>query len=298
LQQQAAAAADSALAAAAVAAAAAAAAAAATSVAADSSFSSDTSHAMKPYIWNNRLGPSRSRLEGEVEEGRWHYGWFLPWTPGGTMDDFIYGRHRGRETKGSCLGPAWTCWHMQTKNSGIENLQNNINHGNVLLHGIMLVKEKCLQLEDKVKALGTCNLMQMKKTSVLKLTKQQHESWQHMSCRLPQACTFGLVCPCLCQYLIQKLFMNASFNRKIHAGTRKRKNEIKVHNSIILEWKLWSFCRFRVENRQCNHKIVVQTSNQQVLSLGKNLLPGQAATYFWEYFYLMATMECWELKSS
>ena len=29
-----------------------------------------------------------------------------------------------------------------------------------------------------------------------------------MSCTLPQACTFGLVHPCLCQYLIQKLFMN------------------------------------------------------------------------------------------
>ncbi len=56
---------------------------------------------------------------------------------------------------------------MQTENSGIENLQNNnINHGNVLLHGIM---EKCLQLENKVNALGTCNLMQVKKISVLKI---------------------------------------------------------------------------------------------------------------------------------
>jgi hypothetical protein len=60
------------------------------------------------------------------------------------MDDFIHGRHRGRETKGSRLGPARTCWHMQTENSGIENLQNNnINHGYVLLHGIMLLF--CLQ---------------------------------------------------------------------------------------------------------------------------------------------------------
>jgi hypothetical protein len=41
-----------------------------------------------------------------------------------------------------------------------------------------VVKEKSLQLEGKVKALGTCNLMQMKKISVLKLTKQLHESWQ------------------------------------------------------------------------------------------------------------------------
>jgi hypothetical protein len=52
------------------------------------------------------------------------------------MYDFIHGRHGGRETKGSssCLGPARTCWHMQTENSGIENLQNNnINHDNVCL---------------------------------------------------------------------------------------------------------------------------------------------------------------------
>jgi hypothetical protein len=34
---------------------------------------------------------------------------------------------------------------------------------------------------------------------------------------------------------------------------------------------------------------VVRTSNQQVSSLWKkNWLPGPAATYFWEYFYLMA----------
>ena len=53
-----------------------------------------------------------------------------------------------------------------------------------------------------------------------------------MSCTLPQACTFGLVHPCLCQYLIQKLFMN---DRKNHAGTRKTKLGIKIHGSIILE---------------------------------------------------------------
>jgi hypothetical protein len=28
--------------------------------------------------------------------GRWYYGWFLPWTPGGTMNDYIHGRHGGR----------------------------------------------------------------------------------------------------------------------------------------------------------------------------------------------------------
>ena len=53
-----------------------------------------------------------------------------------------------------------------------------------------------------------------------------------MSCTLPQACTYGLVHPCLCQYLIQKLFMN---DIKNHAGTRKTKFGIKFHNSIILE---------------------------------------------------------------
>jgi hypothetical protein len=78
------------------------------------------------------------------------------------------------ETKGSssCLGPARTCWHMQTENSGIKNLQNNnINHNDVLLHGIML-----LFCREGKMPLGTCNLMQIKKISVLKLTKQPHES--------------------------------------------------------------------------------------------------------------------------
>jgi hypothetical protein len=90
------------------------------------------------------------------------------------MDDFIHGRHGERETKGSscCLGPARTCWHMQTENSGIENLQNNdINHDDVLLRGIIL-----LFCREGNMPLGACNLMQMKKISVLKLTKQQHQS--------------------------------------------------------------------------------------------------------------------------
>jgi hypothetical protein len=61
---------------------------------------------------------------------------------------------------------------MQTENSGIENLQkNNINHGDVLLHEIIL-----LFCREGKMPLGTCNLMQMKKISVLKLTKQKHES--------------------------------------------------------------------------------------------------------------------------
>jgi hypothetical protein len=81
----------------------------------------------------------------------------------GTIDDFIHGRqgalwmtssmdsHRGRETKGFCLGPTRTCWHMQTENSGIEILQNNnINHGCFMESCCCFVmKEKCLQLEAK-----------------------------------------------------------------------------------------------------------------------------------------------------
>jgi hypothetical protein len=34
-------------------------------------------------------------------QGRWHYGGLHPWTPGVTMDDFIHGHHRERETKWS-----------------------------------------------------------------------------------------------------------------------------------------------------------------------------------------------------
>jgi hypothetical protein len=138
------------------------------------------------------------------------------------MDDFIHGcqgalwmgRHRGRETKGSCLGPARTCWHMQTENSGNENLQNNhINHGDVLLHGIMLLfcrEGKMPSARRQSQSFGHMQFDANEKISVLKLTKKPHESLQCMSCTLPQACTFGLVSPCLCQYLIQKRFMNAS----------------------------------------------------------------------------------------
>jgi hypothetical protein len=83
------------------------------------------------------------------------------------MDDFIHGRHRGRETKGSSSCPARTCWHMQTENSGIENLlNNNINHGDVMHHGIIL-----LFCREGNMPLGACNLMQMKKISVLKIYK-------------------------------------------------------------------------------------------------------------------------------
>jgi hypothetical protein len=91
------------------------------------------------------------------------------------MDDFIHGRHEGKQ---KVLQVAWSSskllalWHMQTENSGIENLENNnINHGDVLLHGIMFLFCR----EGKMR-LGACNLMQMKKISVLKLTKQRHES--------------------------------------------------------------------------------------------------------------------------
>jgi hypothetical protein len=34
-------------------------------------------------------------------EGRWHYRWLHPWTPGGTMDDFIHGRHTGGRASGT-----------------------------------------------------------------------------------------------------------------------------------------------------------------------------------------------------
>jgi len=62
-----------------------------------------------------------------------------------------------------------------------------------------------------------------------------------MSCTLPQACTFGLVHPCLCQYLIQKLFMNASYNRKNHAGTRKTKLGINFITQSFLNESFEAF---------------------------------------------------------
>jgi hypothetical protein len=64
-----------------------------------------------------------------------------------------------------------------------------------------------------------------------------------MSCTLPQACTFGLVRPCLCQYLIKKLFMNASENKKNHAGTRKTKLRlgIKFHTQSFLNESFEAF---------------------------------------------------------
>ncbi len=78
------------------------------------------------------------------------------------------------------------------------------------------------------------------------------------------------------------VFVNAWFKNfswmlhkieKFHAWTREKKIEIKFHKSIILEWKLWSFCRlstrFGIKNRQWNHDVVVRTSNQQVSSLWK-----------------------------
>jgi hypothetical protein len=65
------------------------------------------------------------------------------------------------------LEPAGNLWQMQTENSGIENLQNNnINHGDVLLHGIML-----LFCCGGNMPLGTCNLMQMKKNQCIEIDK-------------------------------------------------------------------------------------------------------------------------------
>ena len=56
---------------------------------------------------------------------------------------------------------------MQTENSGIENLRNNnINHGDVLLHGIML-----LFCREGKMPLGACNLMQMKKNQRIEIDK-------------------------------------------------------------------------------------------------------------------------------
>jgi K+-transporting ATPase c subunit len=62
-----------------------------------------------------------------------------------------------------------------------------------------------------------------------------------MSCTLPQACTFGLVHPCLCQYLIQKLFMNASYNKKIMQEQGKQNLE---SNSITQSFLNESFEAF------------------------------------------------------
>ena len=90
------------------------------------------------------------------------------------------------------LEAAGTC---KRKNSGIENLQNNImNHGDELIHGIMLLFCREGKMRSARRQSQSCGYMQMKKIRVLKLTKQQHESWQRTSCTLPQACTFGLVC--------------------------------------------------------------------------------------------------------
>jgi hypothetical protein len=62
---------------------------------------------MNSYLWNSYrwLHPWTPYRR----EGRWHYIWLHPWTSGGTMDDFIHGRHRERETKGSssCQHKSW-----------------------------------------------------------------------------------------------------------------------------------------------------------------------------------------------
>ena len=139
-----------------------------------------------------------------------------------------------------------------------------------------VMKEKCLQLESKIKALGTCNLMQMKNISVFKLTKQPHESWQRMSCTLPQAGTFALVRPCLCQYLIQNWKIHAGSLRKM-PGTRKIKIEIKFHKSIVLSslWKLWSLA---IKPRHCRSNFestgVPSLEKKSAARPGRNLFLG------------------------
>jgi hypothetical protein len=60
----------------------------------------------------------RRGIQIPLQEGRWHYGWFLPWMPGVTIDDFIHRCHIGKrvlymtssmDTMGhyGCLHP-WT----------------------------------------------------------------------------------------------------------------------------------------------------------------------------------------------
>jgi hypothetical protein len=74
------------------------------------------------------------------------------------------------------------------ENSGIENLQNNnINHSDVLLHGIMLLfchEGKMPSARRESQSFQHMQFDANEKISILKLTKQQHESWQRMSCTL------------------------------------------------------------------------------------------------------------------
>ncbi len=52
------------------------------------------------------------------------------------------------------------------------------------------------------------------------------------------------VCPCLCPYLNQKVFMNASLTKKFHEGTRENKLKSNAIPQLFLNERLWCFCRF------------------------------------------------------
>jgi hypothetical protein len=76
---------------------------------------------------------SNLRMRGiliPLQEGRWHYGWFLPWMPGGTMNDFIRRRH-GWKAAGiianfchasGCQGVLWMTSAMDVTDEG-EQIQ-------------------------------------------------------------------------------------------------------------------------------------------------------------------------------
>ncbi len=140
------------------------------------------------------------------------------------MDEFIHGRHRGRGTKWSEARQQQESWQCTF------GLLSSCASGH----------------------------MQMKKISILKLTRQQHESWQRMSCTLPQACAFLLVCPCLCPYLNQNCSWMLHKRKKIMLEEGEKWLKSNSISQSFLDERLWCFSRFRVEYRQSNHNIVVQ----------------------------------------
>ena len=92
--------------------------------------------------------------------------------------------------------------------------------------------------------------MQKKKTSVLKLTKQQQDSWQVIGNVLFEH-RFRLLLSDVTSLSWINPWKNSFRMKKINL-------EIKFHAMIVvLNKRCWCFCRFLVEYRQSNHDIVV-----------------------------------------
>jgi hypothetical protein len=116
--------------------------------------------------------------------------------------------------------------NTKTKSKDYYRLRNsNMNHGNVLSDCCVLV---LVQLEGKVKAVGTCTY---KKSAYRKLTEQQHELWQigNVRCAHCSLLYFFIGVSLLLSTHEQETVHECLINRKIHAGRRIIKIEIKFH---------------------------------------------------------------------